>query len=58
MIADSITAINLSGATNDPHRGYSSFADTSLIHLKLNHTLSWEAVASLRASMISKGAGH
>lgn len=58
MIADSITAINLSGATNDPHHEYSSFADTSLIHLKLNHSLSRETVTSLQASAISKGAGH
>lgn len=58
MIADSITAINLSGATNVPHHEYSSFADTSLIHLKLNHSLSWESVASLQASVIGKDAGH
>lgn len=58
MIANTITTINLSGAANDTHYEYSSYADMSLIQLKLNHSLSWESTASLLATVHSKGAGH
>lgn len=58
MIANTITAINLSGAANDTPYEYSSYANMSLIYLKLNHSLSWESTASLLAAMHSKGAGH